>query len=532
MGANQTLHPSYESEVADCNRMFQTMVSLIKRQKGYLVDLALLTKAYETAKAWHGDTRRHSGVLYLRHPLAVMEELARLRCKTSVLAAALLHDTMEDCAVSFEYLRENFTSEVAEIVDSVTAIKAEEKEREVPERMAAMTKQERHVFLDRLTDSKLIAAKRQREAFLVRFADRAHNLATIDACTPVKRKEKIASTRAFLIPAARKLGMRYFAILLEDECMRFDGEDYTDNRSAALLTRRNELMRVGSKAYSRLDQVLQDALAEQDVFSNPCFNPFMKLRGFRRTGGEEPQTIQRRALLAYELQRQWSGKADFGRSQVDLWEILLTARESTPAALLHQFLLLFTQPLREANLFYEYAGQEEAAVVIRLTDLLENRYRVVLVPEERLEAYFIGDTEGARLTMTNEQAPDHALRAQMTVYTYSAHKGYRKYEKCVPQGATALDFAFIVSPTLAHTTKGAWIHTWRGEAHTEAFTADDYCYPMGTVLNDGDVVHYDADYFPHEPEKCIYHTTIDRFGAINTEYARNCLIHFFKERYP
>ena len=55
-------------------------------------------------------------MLYLRHPLAVMEELARLRCKTSVLAAAVLHDTMEDCAVTYEYLREHFSYEVAEIV--------------------------------------------------------------------------------------------------------------------------------------------------------------------------------------------------------------------------------------------------------------------------------------------------------------------------------------------------------------------------------------------------------------------------------
>ena len=524
--------PSYEAEVKDCDRLFQTTLSLIRHQRGYVVDLPLLVRAYETAKSYHGDTRRHSGVLYLRHPLAVMEELARLRCKTSVLAAAVLHDTMEDCAVTYEYLREHFSYEIAEIVSAVTAIKAEEKEKEAPERMAAMTAWERHTFLDQLTDAKLISSKFQREAFLVRFADRVHNLSTIDACSPVKRKEKIASTRAFLIPAAEKLGMRYFSVLLQDECLRFDGEDYAKNHSALLLARRNALIQVGRKAYSQLDQVLQDALAEQNIFTVPQFNPFLKLRGSRRMSGEEPQTVQRRALLAYELQIQWPDRAEFDRSQMDLWEVLLTCRERGAAAMVHQFLTQFATPLRDAGIFYEIAYLERETAALRLTDSLGNRYRIVLIPEARLEAYFIGDANGDRLTMIDEEAPCDALRPQMTVYTYSVQKGYKKYEKCVPQGATALDFAFIVSPTLAHTTKGAWIHTWQGESATAPFTAADHCYPMGTVLNDGDVVHFDADYVPHVPTSCIYHTTIDRFDDINTEYARKCLIRYFKDRFP
>ena len=101
MADNRIMRPSYDAEVKDCDRLFHTTLSLIKHQRGYVVDLPLLARAYETAKSCHGDTRRHSGVLYLRHPLAVMEELARLRCKTSVLAAAVLHDTMEDCAVTY-----------------------------------------------------------------------------------------------------------------------------------------------------------------------------------------------------------------------------------------------------------------------------------------------------------------------------------------------------------------------------------------------------------------------------------------------
>ena len=68
------------------------------------------------------------------------------------------------------------------------------------------------------------------------------------------------------------------------------------------------------------------------------------------------------------------------------------------------------------------------------------------------------------------------------------------------------------------------------------FSPDDYRYPLKTELNDGDVVHFDADYVPKLPDtlrpgqtQSINHATIDWFAQINTEYAKMCLIRYFKE---
>ena len=119
--------PNYESEVKECDDIFKSIIRFIKRQPNYDVDYVLVKNSYEKAKDLHGNTRRHSGVLYLRHPLAVMESLAHLKCKTSILAAALLHDTMEDCGYAYENLRDDFKDEIAEIVSAVTAIKTIEK---------------------------------------------------------------------------------------------------------------------------------------------------------------------------------------------------------------------------------------------------------------------------------------------------------------------------------------------------------------------------------------------------------------------
>ena len=509
----------------------------INKQPGYVVDWELVNKAWETAVKLHcgkdseGHWYRKSGDLYITHPKAVMEELARLRCKSSVLAAALLHDTMEDCSMTYEALREGFSYEVAQIVSAVTAIKAEEKEADP--HYTTMSELEKHEFLDRLTDAKLISSPFQREAFLVRFADRAHNLQTIDACETGKRLCKIASTRAFLIPAAQKLGMRYFEVSLNEWCMRFDGENYENNESADILEKRNALTKLSSGAYSLFDQALQDAIAEQTIFSFPAFNPYAKLRGFSKEGGgEEMRTTGRRVMLAYELKQQWKKDSPFERSRLDLWEIILTCKDRDIHDMLENFLGMWRSHLREEGIFFEYVGQDGDSLIVRLSDSVENNYRIVLIPESKLESYFIGDHEGERLTMIDEEAPSDALRPQITVYSYSPKKGYRKHEKCVPYGATALDFAFIVHKELGITVKSARIHKWKGP-DTPPFLEEDHKYPLGTVLSEDDVVYFDADY-EREGEVLIYskpNVSFDSMLDVNTQYGKTCLIHHFKAKY-
>lgn len=531
------IDPSIRDEVLECDREYGVIRKSINKQPGYVVDWEMVDKAWKTAVDLHckdvhsKNMRRKSGELYICHPRSVMEELAKLRCKSSVLAAALLHDTMEDCSMTYEALREGFSYEVAQIVSAVTAIKAEEKEADP--HYASMTDLEKHAFLDRLTDAKLISSPFQREAFLVRFADRAHNLQTIGPCETGKRLEKIASTRAFLIPAAHKLGMRYFEVVLSDWCLKFEGEDFEHNESARILENRNALTKLSSGAYSRFDQALQDAMEEQTVFSFPKFNPYAKLRGFAKSGGgDEMLATARRVMLAYELKQQLARVTYFERSRLDLWEIILTCKDRDIHDMLENFLAMYRAHLKNEEIFFEYVGQDGDCLIVRLSDQVENNYRIVLVPESKLESYFIGNHDGDRLTMINEEAPSDALRPQITVYSYSPKKGYRKYEKCVPYGATALDFAFIISPALGVTVKSARIHKWKG-VDTLPFVEGDHKYPAGTILSEGDVVHFDADY-EHDGEKLVFskaNVTFDSLLEVNTQYGKNCLIHHFKAKY-
>ncbi len=516
--------PAYESEIKECDDLFNCILRYIKKQEGYDVDDPLLRKAYETAKRLHGDVRRHSGVLYLRHPLAVMESLSRLNCKTSILAAALLHDTMEDCAYTYEQLRSSFKDEIAEIVYAVTAIKELEKEAEA--RYACLSEEEKHDILDQLTDAKLIQSGYQREAFLVRFADREHNLSTIDACKPEKRRLKIEQTRAFLIPAARLLGMRYYEVSLNDYCMKFvdDPSEYE-----TLLGQRNDLISVSGHAFSEMESVLQRSIQQQTYFSYPPFNPFSRLRGGKKGGQDILQVEGRRALKPYELKKQCDlGAGYVSRQGVCLSEIILICDEQDPGKIFPRFIAFFEKYLKPCQMFFEYVGEDDCAVRVKVTDQYENNYLLVLVPAAKLEAYFIGDPNGAPLTMVDEKSIADALRPKITVYAYSAYKPIRKFEGVVPQGATALDFAFIVSRPLAYTIKRARIKKWNGTG--VSFSDSDYGYHIKTILEDGDVVYFDTEYFPGR--EVAPRVKIKWFNYINTENARNKLVEYFDSVLP
>lgn len=521
---NQAKIPDYNSEIKDCNDMFESMIRGIKMQPGYNVDTVLLERAYQKARKLHKDVRRHSGVLYLRHPLAVANSLANLKCKTSILAAALLHDTIEDCPYTYEDLRSEFDDEIAEIVSAVTAIKAVEKEAD--KEFHNLSEEDKHEVLDLLTDAKLIKSGYQREAFLVRLADREHNLSTIDACTAEKRRLKVAQTRAFLIPAARRLGMRYYEISLNEYCLKFD-DDHTEYK--ILSDCRNQYLAVSGPVFNEFETVLRRSVEGNSYFSFPSFNPLARWRGIKRDGRDVRQLEIRRPLKPYEVKIQLNGEKIFERRDVCLSEVILTCKGKSKRNLLPQFISFFKKYLRPRGMFFEYIEEDEYAVKVKVTDNYENNYCFILVLASDLEAYFIGDPSGAPLTLIDERSIADSLRRKITVYAYSDYKPLRKFENIVPEGATALDFAFFVSPSLAHTVKAARIK--KMQSGGVSFSSEDFRYPRQTILENNDVVYFDADYQPRIGLN-VKHTTIDWFGYINTEHAKNELIDYFKKIYP
>ncbi len=164
-------------------------------------DLKILELAYERAAYLHRDQHRRSGDPYITHPLAVATILAELGMTPPTLAAALLHDTVEDTEYSLDALREDFGDEVAALVDGVTKLdKVKYGQATAAETVRKM----------------VVAMARDIRVLVIKLADRLHNMRTLRWMPPAKQEQKARETLEIYAPLAHRLGMNTMKWELED----------------------------------------------------------------------------------------------------------------------------------------------------------------------------------------------------------------------------------------------------------------------------------------------------------------------------
>ena len=164
-------------------------------------DTAVIERAYVVAEEYHRGQLRKSGDAYITHPLAVTTILAELGMTPATLAAALLHDTVEDTAYTMPQLRRDFGEEIAGLVDGVTK-------------------------LDRLTYGEaaqaetvrkmIVAMARDIRVLVIKLADRLHNARTWRYVSRESAQRKAHETLEIYAPLAHRLGMNTIKWELED----------------------------------------------------------------------------------------------------------------------------------------------------------------------------------------------------------------------------------------------------------------------------------------------------------------------------
>src|SRR6478672_5520371 len=163
---------------------------------GYLKpkDVARLAEAYRFSEAAHAGQTRQSGDPYISHPLAVAEILADWHLDGQTLIAALLHDVTEDTSVTKDEISDTFGKPVAELVDGVSKLdKIEFQSAEV-----AQAENFRKMLLAMARDVRII---------LIKLADRLHNMRTLGAVPPAKRRRVARETMEIYAPIANRLGL-------------------------------------------------------------------------------------------------------------------------------------------------------------------------------------------------------------------------------------------------------------------------------------------------------------------------------------
>jgi GTP diphosphokinase / guanosine-3',5'-bis(diphosphate) 3'-diphosphatase len=167
-----------------------------------------IVAAFELGAQAHSTQTRKSGEPYITHPVAVATVLAELGLDDITLAAAILHDSVEDTGVTLDDLVDQFGPEVAQIVDGVTKLERLQFDSKEAQQAATMRKM-------------LVAMAKDLRVLLIKLADRLHNMRTIDAVTEDwKRRRTAQETLDIYSPLAHRLGIGGMKHELEDLSFR------------------------------------------------------------------------------------------------------------------------------------------------------------------------------------------------------------------------------------------------------------------------------------------------------------------------
>jgi GTP diphosphokinase / guanosine-3',5'-bis(diphosphate) 3'-diphosphatase len=178
---------------------------LISKLEGYLPppEVERVQEAYDFAFQAHEGQRRRSGEPYITHPVAVADLLADLHLDSQTLIAAILHDVMEDTPTLKDEITTRFGQEVAELVDGVSKLD----QIQFKSRAEAQAESFRKMLLAMVRDIRVI---------MVKLADRTHNMRTLGAMPPAKRRSIARETLEIYAPIANRLGMHAIKVELED----------------------------------------------------------------------------------------------------------------------------------------------------------------------------------------------------------------------------------------------------------------------------------------------------------------------------
>jgi len=195
-----------------------TIAELVSKVQSYdpSLDGSWLTRAYDVAQTAHEGQRRVSGESYIEHPLAVAAILADLEMDRQTIAAALLHDVVEDTTITSEEVAAQFGDEIANLVDGVTKLTR------IPyqSKEDAQVENLRKMFMAMAKDIRVI---------IIKLADRLHNMRTLASLPATKQKAIARETLDIYAPIAHRLGIWKIKWDIEDLCLRYlDPEPYRE----------------------------------------------------------------------------------------------------------------------------------------------------------------------------------------------------------------------------------------------------------------------------------------------------------------
>ncbi len=465
-------------------------VSQAKQQLKIIIDAYLNEKdvervlaACDYADMAHDGITRKSGEPYVLHPIAVASILAHMRLDTETLMAALLHDVIEDTEFNKDDITETFSRTVAELVDGVTKL-SHSSDKEFNKAASF-----RKILQATLQDPRVI---------IVKLADRYHNMTTLEALRPDKRARIAKETFEIFVPMARLVGMNEMADNLEHLCYQnLDLDMYNDVQAALLQTKskRCEYQAIWEKKLSDLleQHRLQGRIKKKD-------NNIELLRHFVKNDINLQELTHSHA---FEIILQSIADCDsFAELLKDSFKVL-NLQDNIRQAL----------PGGNQSLTMRIKGEKTTLSLTIQTELMRKAARFGLVLGESapqacrsaIQASMqnlnvLVDGECAKTTFS--ELLDYLHQEKIWVYTPQGHL----HE--LPQGATAVDFAYSASLFLGN--------------HAVGSKVDGEIKPLSTPLASGQVIEIITD--------VLATPNPDWLSFINTQKARRAIQNILRDQ--
>ena len=208
----------------------------------------LLNRAYVYAMKAHGNQKRASGEAYFNHPVEVAAILADMKLDDATIAAALLHDTVEDTEATSQEINDKFGHDIAVLVDGLTKIK----------QLDRVTKEATQAENLRKL---LLAMSKDVRVLLVKLADRLHNMRTLQHVKPEKRLRIAEETMDIYAPLAGRMGMQLVRDEMEDIAFRILNPD----ANLIIQERIDRLHHESGDVLSEIEETLRTLFAAQGL---------------------------------------------------------------------------------------------------------------------------------------------------------------------------------------------------------------------------------------------------------------------------
>lgn len=428
-------------------------------------DKKLIRKAFDVAVEAHKDQRRKSGEAYIFHPIAVAKIVAaEIGLGATSIAAALMHDVVEDTDITVQDISKMFNPKVAQIVDGLTKIPKIKTDQDV----SMQAENFRKMLLTLNDDVRVI---------LIKIADRLHNMQTMDSMAEYKQAKIASETLYIYAPLAHRLGLYNIKTQLEDLGLKYtEPEIYNDIVSKIKETKQEQDAYIKS-----ISEVLKDSLDKEHISYSIKGRPksiYSIRRKMKNQGVSFEEVYDKFALrIIYQSETQdekflawkiYSIVTDHYRPSPSRLRDWISSPKSTGYEALH------ITVMGPKGRWVEIQVRSE-----RMDEIAEKgyaahyKYKNGSTEEHSLELWLNLLKEALENQTSN--AVDFVEDFKLNLYSKEIYVFTPKGDlKSLPKGATTLDFAYSIHTDIGSKTRGTRVN--------------GKLVPLNHVLNSGDQV--------------------------------------------